>query len=364
MHQQFLLLALEQARKGQGQCAPNPCVGAVAVQNGIIIAQAWHQGAGTPHAEQLLLAQFPPKTPGVTVYSTLEPCNHWGRTPPCVNALIEHGVEQVIFSFLDPNPVVASRNSTQLLQEQGIKVSYIPLQEIEAFYTSYRYWLGTQRPRVTVKMAQTFDGKIAGPKGARIQLSNALCGQFTQEQRAAADVILTTGKTVRLDNPKMNVRLDGKEYGKPVAILDTNLQLSGQEQIFSTAKHCHLYHCASTERAFTELAKSSGDSEVSFYKISQKDGTMDLSAVFAHLGSLGFHDVWVEAGGTLFSALHKQGLVHRTYLYLVPRNLGPDALSAYHQQGLLDRPHTITWQAMGDNMIACFDWQEDQCSLE
>ena len=137
MHKQFLLAALKQAELGKGQCAPNPSVGAIAVRNGIIIAQDWHRGAGSLHAEQLLLAQFPPKTPGVSVYITLEPCNHWGRTPPCIDALIEHGVEQVFFAFRDPNPLVAKKDVFALLGAHGIKVSHSPLPEIDEFYQSY-----------------------------------------------------------------------------------------------------------------------------------------------------------------------------------------------------------------------------------
>ena len=133
MHEKFLLAALEQAELGQGLCAPNPSVGAVAVQNGNIIAQAWHKGSGTPHAEQLLLAQIAPKTPGVSLYITLEPCTHWGKTPPCVDAIIEHGIEQVFFAYLDPNPLVAQNNSAKKLEAQGIQATHIPLPVIDAF---------------------------------------------------------------------------------------------------------------------------------------------------------------------------------------------------------------------------------------
>lgn len=355
MHQQFLLLALEQAKLGQGLCAPNPCVGAIAVRNGAIIAQAWHQGAGSPHAEQLLLAQFPPKTPGVVVYCTLEPCNHWGRTPPCVDALIQHGIEKVVFAYADPNPLVAKGRSAELLHAQGIAVEQVCLPEIDAFYASYTYWTKTKNPKVTVKMAHTFDGAIAGPQGERIQLSNAECGIFTQEQRKASDVILTTARTIALDNPMMNVRLDGSIQAKPVAIIDSNLGLSPDLQIFSNASHCHIYHASK---------KAGNYKNSSFYQIPEKNGKIDLAAVISHLGSLGFHDVWVEAGGALFTSLHLQGLVHRTYLYLVPKNLGSKAISAYQAPGIFDKGHTISWQARGDNMIACVDWQERACLPE
>lgn len=124
MHEQFLLAALEQAKLGRGFCAPNPSVGAVAVQNGNIIAQAWHRGAGTPHAEQLLLSQIPPQTPGVTLYVTLEPCNHWGKTPPCVDAIINHGIEEVVFPILIQTPllpkVTPQKNYVNMEYKSGI----------------------------------------------------------------------------------------------------------------------------------------------------------------------------------------------------------------------------------------------------
>lgn len=354
MHEKFLFAALEQANLGRGFCAPNPSVGAVAVQNDNIIAQAFHQGAGTPHAEQLLLAQITPKMPGISLYITLEPCNHWGKTPPCVDAIIDYGVEEVFFSYLDPNPVVVQNNSSAQLREHGIKVTHIPLEAINEFYKSYAYWTVTHKPRVTVKIAQTLDGKIGKSEGKRLILSNSLCAQFTHKMRAATDVILTTARTIQLDNPKMNVRLNNTEQAKPVAIIDRHLSLNKEAIIFSTASHCHIYHHEMKDVSY---------SNSSFHSMPVKNGTMDLSAIIKHLGALGYHDVWVEAGGALFSALHSEGLVQRTYLYIVPISLGEKAISAYQQSGLFEREHTVSWQIMGDNMIACLDWQEDKCLL-
>lgn len=350
MHEQFLLAALEQAKLGRGLCAPNPSVGAVAVQNGKIIAQAWHRGAGTLHAEPLLLAQIPPKTPGISVYVTLEPCNHWGRTPPCVDALIAHDVDEVYFAYADPNPVVAQNDSSARLRAQGIKVAQIPVPEIEEFYTSYAYWTRTHKPRVTVKLAQTLDGKIGRSRGDRVLLSNPLCAEFTHKMRAVSDIILTSARTVQLDNPKLNVRLDDKVQAKPVAIIDSHLSMNKDALVFATASHCHIYHLE---------AKSAVYPNSSFYLMPNKNQRMDLDAVIRHLGALGYHDVWVEAGGAIFSALHKEGLVHRTYLYLTPGILGEDAVSAYQQNGIFDREHKVSWNVMGDNVIACMDWQED-----
>jgi diaminohydroxyphosphoribosylaminopyrimidine deaminase/5-amino-6-(5-phosphoribosylamino)uracil reductase len=350
MHEKFMLAALEQANLGRGFCAPNPSVGAVAVQNGTIIAQTYHRGSGTPHAEQLLLAQIPPNMPDISLYITLEPCNHWGKTPPCVEAIINYGVKEVYFSYLDPNPLVSKNNSSTKLREHGIKVTQLPLDTINDFYKSYAYWTLTKKPRVTVKMAHSLDGKIGYPEGERLILSNSLCAQFTHEMRAGTDIILTTARTVTRDNPKMNVRLNTQVQSKPIAVIDRHLSLNTNAELFSTTSHCLIYHNESAEVSYPNS---------SFYSIPLKNDAMDLSAILSHLGELGYHDVWVEAGGELFTALHKEGLVHRTYLYIIPTVLGEKAISAYQQKGLFERSHNVSWQAMGDNMIVCLDWQED-----
>lgn len=349
MHKKFLLEALQQARLGQGHCAPNPSVGAVVVKEGVILAKAYHKGAGTPHAEPLVLAQIP-KTPGLSLYVTLEPCNHWGRTPPCVDAIIEHGIEEVVFAFADPNPIVAKNNSSDILRAKGIKTTHLPLEEITEFYKSYAHWTLTHEPWVTVKIAQTLNGKIGLSQGKRVILSNTLCEQFTHKQRAITDVILTTAKTIQHDNPKMNVRLDSKVQSKPIAIIDPHLSLDKTSSIFATATHCHIFHCQSKDSQINPYPNST----LHWMPMCRK--RMDLKAVFKELGALGYHNVWVEVGGTLFSALHEEGLVHRTYLYIVPKILEPQALSAYSNDDLFNKAHTISWQPMGDNMIACLDW--------
>lgn len=352
MHKKFLLAALAQAQMGRGICAPNPSVGAVAVQNGTIIAQSYHRGAGTAHAEQLLLEQIPNQI-NISLYVTLEPCNHWGRTPPCVDAIRAHGgISEVIYAYADPNPIVAKNNSTQRLQADGIRVLHHPLPEIDAFYVSYAYWTQFKKPWVTVKMAQSLDGKI-GYTNRRVHLSNSLCEKFTHEHRAQADVLLTTARTVNSDNPQMNVRLDNGITSKPIAILDTRLTLKPDARIFTTARQCHIYHAHGHMINYPNST---------FHQVNQLDGYLDLVKILHHLGQTGYHDVWIEAGGSLFSALHKAKLVHRTYLYIVPQILGEGAISAYQQEDLFTGAHRISWQAMEDNIIACIDWNHRNCS--
>jgi len=354
MHNQFLLAALDQAWLGRGICAPNPAVGAVAVQNGSIIAQASHRGCGTPHAEQLLLAQLPSNMLGITVYVSLEPCNHWGKTPPCVDAIIQYGVAQVVYAYRDPNPVVQANDTSALLRQHGIDVLYMPLPEVDRFYESYRHWTLTHKPWVTAKIAQTFDGKIAGALGARTSLSNELCHHFTHTQRQHTDIILTTARTIATDDPQLNVRLSQEVKAKPVAILDRTLSLDAQATVLSTAARCHIYHDA-------QYPVRRAHPRCSYHAIPTHLSELDLNAILHHLGSLGYHDVWVEAGGRLFGALHQAKLVNRTHVYLVPLMLGEKGVPVCQQAGIFNQANTLSWLPMGNNMIASLDWEEDVC---
>ncbi len=349
MHKQYLLLALDQAWLGRGRCAPNPSVGAVAVHEGRIIAQTWHRGAGTPHAEQLLLEQLPKNITGITLYVTLEPCNHWGKTPPCVDAIIQFGIKKVVYAYRDPNPVVIANNTPRRLNEQGIDVFHYPLPEINAFYQSYHYWIVNQKPWVTVKLAQTMDGKIAGIGGKSVPISNETCRVFTHKQRQHSDILLTTAKTVNEDDPLLNVRLNEEEIAKPVAIIDTRLALNPKAKVFQSAKHCHIYYDEQYQNP--PIYPNS-----SCHPISATKGLLNLETIILNLGQKGYHDIWVEAGGTLFNALHLARLVNKTYIYLSPKVLGERALSVYHHPDIFHQTHQVTWNHMGDNVMATYDW--------
>lgn len=354
MHNSFMLQALDQAQLGRGLCAPNPSVGAVAVCGQQVVATGYHAGAGKPHAEQMVLQQLPADLTDVTLYVTLEPCNHWGRTPPCVEAIIRAGIRRVVYGFSDPNPVVAANNTPALLQQHGIEVIAYPLPEIDAFYQSYYYWTLTKKPWVTAKMAQTLDGKIAGPQGERVQLSNQACAEFTHTQRLYTDIILTTAQTIHKDNPRLDVRLPGQTCGKPIAVIDSRLSLSPQATVLTTAQHCHIFH---DQRIAVDMPLPN----CTYHAVSSQHGVLDLNTIICQLGALGYHDVWVEAGGRLFSALHDQTLVNTTFVYVVPDVLGESASHGYHGGRILKGARSVSWQAKADNMIMRLDWLEKQC---
>lgn len=354
MHEHFLLAALDQAWYGRGTCAPNPSVGAVAVQNGQIIAQTWHRGAGTPHAEQLLLEKLPKNLSDITLYVTLEPCNHWGKTPPCVDAIIDYGVSRVVYGYRDPNPTVMANNTTQLLSNRGIDVVYYPLPIIDLFYQSYAYWTLTKKPWVTIKIAQSMDGKIAAKGGVAVELTNAKCAKFTHKRRLYSDIILTSARTVNHDNPRFTSRLNALEVAKPIAILDTHLTLNPKARLLNTASHCHIYYNENHQRP-------SDQERCTYHAMPMIGDKLDLACIIQHVGGLGYHDVWVEGGGLLFSALHKARLVNKTYIYISPVVLGDDAVSAYHEANIFHQARNLSWQSMGDNMLASLDWEEHLC---
>lgn len=329
MHRNFLLMALKEAELGRGCTAPNPSVGAVLAVNDKVLYKAYHKGAGTPHAESLIFSALNHKQAlhDATLYVTLEPCNHWGKTPPCTDLIIKSGIKNVVFGYKDPNPIVKNNNSVNILQSHGIKVMHCPEPEIDEFYKSYSHWINTGKPWITAKFAISLDGKITPTINTTYQLTSEGCAKFTHMNRLRSDAILTSSKTVLIDDPKLNVRYFPDNCGRIVAILDKNSKLTGQEQVFKTSRSVIIYN-----------------------------NTTDLQGVMADLGQKGMHDVWVEVGPTLFNALHKLKLVKRTYLYIAPVILGKNAVNAFLDDKFMDPPHKITWQAMGRDNICCIDW--------
>lgn len=346
---QCLLVALEEAVKGRGFCSPNPSVGAIAVRNNEIIARDFHKGAGTAHAEVLVLKQFSKNTDNVILYVSLEPCNHWGRTPPCVDAIVNHGIREVFYAYRDLNPVVKNNNTPNILEQHGIKCTYIQIKEIDEFYESYTHWRLTGKPFITAKIAQTLDGKIAELNGKPCKISNEQCDEFTHIQRKKSDVILTSARTINNDNPLLNARIESDIYAKDIAIIDTHHSLNPDARIFDSAKKIYVFCSKAPEQTIQR------DNVIYHVVMSGEDGLM-LEQVITQLGTLGYHDVWVEAGASLFSKLHEANLVDRTYIYIAPKILGVDALSNY-PRNYLQRPKSITWQMMKSNIMLRMDWR-------
>lgn len=339
----YLGLALTEASARRGFCAPNPAVGAVIVKDGQILAVGKHWAAGQPHAEVDALNQLSQEqSRGATLYVTLEPCCHFGKTPPCTDLIIERKIGRVFYAYADPNPVVAGKGEA-ILNAAGIPCEHYPLAEIDEFYRSYLYWRNHGRPWVSAKLALSLDGKIAAGDGSPVPITGLECQRLTHESRCASDAILSSANTVLADNPLLNVRLS-ETIAKPIYILDRRLRLTGDEKIFGSADSVTIFHSKSF------LPKSRLNLEEKGARciaVDEIDEGLDLLAILDCIGNDGMHDLWIEAGGKLFYQFYTQDLIHRALIYLSPKTLGEEAKSAFPES------FDVTKSALSSKMFTC-----------
>lgn len=341
------------AKTRRGYCAPNPSVGAVIVNEGEIIARGCHLAAGAPHAEIDALNKVTSiDLSHATLYVTLEPCCHFGKTPPCTDAIIKSGIKRVIYGYRDPNPIVAGKGEAAL-RAAGIICEHVFTPEITAFYESYSHWHKTSKPFVTAKIALSLDGKIAGKESARIQITGEGLKVFTHNCRSISDAILTSAKTIIQDDPLLNVRNEDEITAKPLYILDSELNLPLDAKIFKTAKSIALFHAKNIteerKQALTHLGARCIEVE------SNKQG-LDLNQVLSTIGQDGIHDLWIEAGGECFSAFATQKLLQRAYIYVAPKWIG-EGKTAFPQDFSLDTSACqLQWQQVGTDVLCEIHW--------
>jgi diaminohydroxyphosphoribosylaminopyrimidine deaminase/5-amino-6-(5-phosphoribosylamino)uracil reductase len=354
-HAHYLKHALKIAQKRKGFCAPNPAVGAVVVKDNRIIATGLHWAAGKPHAEVDALQKLSAEAAkGSTVYVSLEPCCHHGKTPPCTQLLIQRQVSAVYYGFIDPNPKVLGQGK-QELAAAGIQCTHLPSAAIDAFYQSYAYWTHTKLPWVTAKLAMSLDGKIAGPGGARVAITGEKARIFTHRCRQQSDAILTTVRTVIRDNPQLNIRLTGqKAQQKPIYILDKNLDFPIQCQLVKTAQKITLFHQESVDNARRLFLESQG---IDCVPIDIKQNKINPASILKYLGQAGIQDLFIEAGGICFETWICQKKVQRAFVYVAPKWLGPEAQSAFdHPTTIFNTMRQLKSCALGE------DWLLEFCS--
>ncbi len=320
--------ALVLAARGLETTHPNPRVGCVIAQDTKIIGEGWHERAGEAHAEvaalnSLIAAGL--SASGTTVYVTLEPCSHYGRTPPCVDALIAAGVARVVFAVQDPNPEVSGRGA-ETLRQAGIAVES-GLMEAEAVDLNIGYMKRRTygKPWVRVKLAMSLDGRTALANGASQWITGEAARADVQHWRARSSAILTGVGTVLADDPRLNVRLTSEnpndEPWQPLrVVLDTRLRTPTDSRIFATGGEVLIFTEDPTRGAtFAEMG-------VGVEAIPAMGGRLDLEAVIDRLGELEANEVLVEAGPTLSGELLRLGLVDELLLYVAPKLLGPQGL--------------------------------------
>lgn len=342
----YLRKALSLAKIRRGFCAPNPTVGVVLVKKGKIIATGFHKRSGLPHAEVEAIRSAGENAKGCDLYVTLEPCCHYGKTPPCTNLIIQSGIKSVYYGLRDPNSIV-SGNGAQQLEKAGIRCFFTELPEINAFYESYHYWTKHKRPWVTAKLALSLDGKIAGPNGEPLVLTGKELKQYTFECRKKSDALLTTVNTVLKDNPKLNVRLHRKEIKKTVYILDSNLRLPLTAMIHESAERIIIFH---EKRADKKQKQTLIDKNIRCIEIARKKDGLDLSRILDVIGKDGIHDLWIEAGSHCFESFLDKKLINRALIYIAPKILGIYATTGFKKPFSFSE-HALQWYQYGKDTI-------------
>lgn len=352
----YLKSALALAEIRRGFCAPNPCVGAVLVKNAQIIARGYHLASGFPHAEVDAISKTDPSlVQGAVLYVTLQPCCHINKkTPPCTDLIIKSGIAKVIYAFRDPNPAVKS-HADKILQQAGIECMHHSLPAIDNFYESYAYWWKHQKPFTTAKLAMSLDGKIAGKNGKRVQLTGDLAQQFTHQQRKQTDAILTTAKTICLDNPLLDCRSDDGVYKKPLYILDSHLSIPTSAKIFNTAKSITIFHDIDLSKEHQQRLKQHN---IRFISIKSGKNGLNLVDVLEQIGLDGKIDLWLEAGGQSFQSFIKNGLLQRAFIYVAPVWLGENTQTAFNSQNPLKEGIPINTTHLGKDACFEFKWSE------
>jgi diaminohydroxyphosphoribosylaminopyrimidine deaminase / 5-amino-6-(5-phosphoribosylamino)uracil reductase len=316
----FMSRAIQIARRGRFTCEPNPRVGCVISKGEQLIAEGWHQVTGEAHAEINALNQCDDAS-GSTVYLTLEPCSHIGRTPPCIEALIKAEVEEVNIAMLDPNPLVSGAGIKQL-KNAGITVRQ-GLLEAEAIKLNPGFIkrMTSGLPYVYCKMAMSLDGRTALANGESQWISSEQSRRDVHRLRAGSSAVLTTVDTVIKDNASLNARNLEFDFKQPIrVIIDRELKVSLQAKIFSIAGKVIIYTEVDDQALIGEIESS----DVEVVSIAKSDNW--LIDVFTNLAKeVEVNEVMVEAGSTLFGALIEAGLIDEFIVYMAPSILGNDA---------------------------------------
>lgn len=353
----YMRQALRLARKGLGRTSPNPCVGAVVVNNGEIVGRGYHKKAGTPHAEVHALNDAGDRARGGTIYVTLEPCNHTGRTPPCTRAVLGAGISRVVIGSPDPNPRVAG-GGTALLSSQGLEVtSGVLEEECRQLIAPFVKHSSTGLPLVIMKAGISLDGRIAAIPGQPLRITNQLSSRAVHRLRDQADAILVGSGTVIADDPSLTTRLPRERGRDPLrVVLDSRLRIDPAARMLTQESAAQTWifcapdqdpeHCQALERAGARVIPVAVTPE----------GSVDPEAVMRELGRAQICSVLVEGGGRIHGSLLQAGLVDEVFLFVAPIFLGQQGVpvvSFTREQGEDPglRLHSIRTRRLGDNVL-------------
>ena len=341
-HIAFMNRALALAQQGRGRTSPNPLVGAVIVNAGKIVGEGWHQKAGGPHAEIHALRAAGEKAKGGTLYVNLEPCCHWGRTPPCTDALIQAGIVHVFAAHLDPNPKVAGKG-VQQLAEAGIKVNVgVCAEAAERLNAIFIKHVKTGYPFVILKMAMSLDGKIATSTGESQWITSSASRQKAHEIRDEVDAILVGIGTIISDNPALTTRLPNKQ-GKDATrvVLDSHGRTRTSAKIFNLKSEAGVI-IAVTPQASAENIATLEKAGAEVIVTPEKEGWVCFKTLMKTLGARGITSVLVEGGGKVNASALASGIVDKAMCFIAPKFIGgkdaPGVLDGEGIKRLVDAP--------------------------
>lgn len=323
--EQFMKRAIELAKQGVGWTAPNPLVGAVVVKNGRVIGEGYHRKYGELHAERNALAACSEDPAGATLYVTLEPCCHYGKTPPCTEIIIEKKIAKVVIGSRDPNPKVAGKGA-RILREHGIEVVEDYMREAcDALNPVFFHYITTKTPYVVLKFAMTLDGKIATRTGASKWITGEAARNHVHQLRGRYAGILAGIGTVLEDDPMLNCRIDGAHQPLRI-ILDSHLRIPmGSRLVRSAKEYPLLVVCNESAREREEGAsriQKLEEAGAKVWTLPEKNGHPDLNVLMQRLGEEKIDSVLIEGGGTVNEAALKAHIVHHVYAYIAPKIFG------------------------------------------
>ena len=320
----FMKQALLEARKGLGRTSPNPAVGAVIVRRGEVVARGYHRRAGLPHAEAEALNRLEKTSPGDSLYVTLEPCNHLGRTPPCTQAILKSGIKRVVIGMKDPNPMVAG-GGCEFLKEHGIEVVANVLEtECRRLNEDFLKFVALGRPFVIAKSALTMDGWIATSSGHSQWITNDKSRQFVHRLRDRVDAVMVGIGTVLADDPSLTARLPKEKGRDPLRIIvDTHLRTPVNAKVIThdSPAGTLIVTCEDAGLEDYERFRAKG---VSTLVCPTRAGKIDLAALMSKLGEMSITSLLVEGGASITGSMLRERLIDKFYIFKAPKLLGGD----------------------------------------
>lgn len=319
-------IALDLARKGQGYTSPNPMVGAVIVKNGEIVGRGFHQSAGTAHAEVIAIEDAGAAAENATLYVTLEPCNHTGRTPPCTKKIMEAGIKRVVVAMADPNPHVRG-GGMRYLSARGVDITPGILEaEAQRLNEVFVKFIRTKHPFVILKCAATLDGQLASRTGDSKWVTGATARQYVHRLRHAVDAIMVGIGTVKMDNPRLTTRIDGEDGRDPVRIvLDTHLSIPETSKVIQQRSRADTLVVTGEVSSDPERVKKKAFLEEAGVRVVEvavtKDG-IDLEALMTFLGVRAITSILIEGGGQVIASSLAAGIVDKIAFFYAPKIYG------------------------------------------